>query len=110
MGYNDPQFHDILDRVCSIVFLATPHRGSSMAEILNRFLLASFQSSKRYISDLQKSSDRIREINDQFRLHAPRIQIVSFFETQPCKIGPMKIVRMIISLATLKGYSLKLNV
>ncbi len=92
MGYNDPQFEDILKSVCGVIFLATPHRGSGLAEILNKFLLVSFQSPRQYINELHKNSGRIRDINDQFRLHAPRLQIVSFFETMQSSMGPKKMV------------------
>ncbi|KAI4596201.1 hypothetical protein KJ359_005708 [Pestalotiopsis sp. 9143b] len=71
LGCNDPQYQAILNTVSSIIFLATPHRGSGLAEVLNRFLQLSVASPKQYVSDLQKSSARIRDINDQFRLHAP---------------------------------------
>ncbi|KAF3010451.1 hypothetical protein E8E14_002400 [Neopestalotiopsis sp. 37M] len=91
LGCNDPQYKAILDTVSSIIFLATPHRGSGLAEVLNRFLQLSVASPKQYVSDLQKSSARIRDINDQFRLHAPRMQIVSFFETLQTSIGPKKV-------------------
>lgn len=66
-----------------MVFLATPHRGSYAAEILNRLLQVSFQSPKQYVKDLQKNSARITDINDQFRHHAEKLQLVSFFETKP---------------------------
>lgn len=82
----------MLSAVCSIVFLATPHRGSGFADILNRFLSVSFQSPKQYVIDLQKSSARIIDINDQFRFYADKMQIVSFFETRPTLIGVKKAV------------------
>lgn len=80
--------------ICGIIFLATPHRGSGLADILNRLLQLSGQSSKEYVSDLQKNSARIRDINDQFRLHASRFQIVSFFETYPTSMGLRKTVML----------------
>ncbi|KAH8891099.1 hypothetical protein GQ53DRAFT_823737 [Thozetella sp. PMI_491] len=92
LGSQDHQFSHILDTVCSIVFLATPHRGSNLAEILNKFLSVSFQSTKQYVSDLQKNSARIMDINDQFKLHANKMQLVSFFETQATTVGLKKII------------------
>lgn len=82
MGAHDPNYQNLIDAVHGIVFLATPHRGSHLAETLNRFLQVSFQSPKQYVNDLQKNSMRIRDINDQFRHHANKLQLVSFFETQ----------------------------
>lgn len=92
LGSQDPQFQHITNTICSIIFLATPHRGSSLAETLNKILSVSIQSSKQYVSDLQRNSSRIIDINDQFRLYADKIQIVSFFETQPTSIGIKKAV------------------
>jgi hypothetical protein len=92
LGCQDPQYQHILDNVCSVVFLATPHRGSSLADILNKFLYVSFHSPKQYINDLMRNSQRISDINDQFRLHADKMQIVSFFETQPTNVGLKKVV------------------
>ena len=66
-----------------MVFLATPHRGSHLAKILNRLLQVSFQSPRQYISDLEKGSARINDINDEFRHHASKLKLVSFFETRP---------------------------
>lgn len=93
LGSQDFQFQSILNAVCSIVFLATPHRGSSLADTLNKLLNISLQSPKQYVSDLQKSSARIVDINDQFRFYADKVQIVSFFETQPTSVGIKKSVR-----------------
>ncbi|KAJ4396980.1 hypothetical protein N0V93_001204 [Gnomoniopsis smithogilvyi] len=79
-------------RALNIGQVTTPHRGSSLAETLNKILNVSLQSSKQYVSDLQRNSSRIIDINDQFRLHAEKIQIVSFFETQPTSIGIKKTI------------------
>lgn len=95
--------------VGGIVFLATPHRGSYLADILNRFLSVSFQSSKQYLNDLKENSVRISDINDQFRHHAEKLQLVSFFETKPTSTvkGFGKTVRPWISVsgAALTGNS-----
>ncbi|KAI0122935.1 hypothetical protein BJ170DRAFT_118323 [Xylariales sp. AK1849] len=104
LGYNDPQYQQILNTVCGIVFLATPHRGSGLAGILNKFLRVTFQSTKKYVSDLQRNSSGIEDINDQFRHHAPRLQIVSFFETLPSHFGMTKIIVVERDSAIL-GYS-----
>lgn len=92
MGSADPEYKGILDSVCCIIFLATPHRGSGLAQILNTFLLVSFKTPKKYISDLQRNSSGIEDINDQFRHHSSQLQIVSFFETLPSRVGPKKFI------------------
>jgi hypothetical protein len=74
------------------MFLATPHRGTNLAELLNRILSISFQSPKSFIVDLKKSSPALEELNDQFRHIAPRLSIVSFYETLYTTVGPKKLV------------------
>lgn len=92
LGFHDHQYKDMLDKVDGIVFLATPHRGSNLADTLKTFLSASFQSPKQYVSDLQTNSAMISDINDQFKLHAGKFQLISFFETLPTSIGIRKTV------------------
>lgn len=76
----------------AIIFLATPHRGTNLADLLNRMLFVSFQSSKEFIVDLSKSSSALEEINEQFRHVAPKLSIISFHETLPTLVGPKKVV------------------
>ncbi len=75
------------------MFLATPHRGTNLAELLNRVLSVFFQSPKDFIVDLNKSSLAIEEINDTLRHVAPKLSIFSFHETLPTHVGPKKLVR-----------------
>ncbi|KAH9905313.1 hypothetical protein F4778DRAFT_779657 [Xylariomycetidae sp. FL2044] len=101
LGLGDPKYQAILGSVCSMVFLATPHRGSNLAEILNRLLKLTFQAPKQYISDLQRNSARIGDINDQFKWHSDNFQLVSFFETQPTSVGLRKMIIVERDSATL---------
>jgi hypothetical protein len=76
-----------------MLFLSTPHRGTNLAEILNRVLSVSFhQSSKAYITDLKRNSPALADINEQFRHYAPDLQIISFYETLQTSMGPSNIV------------------
>ena len=87
-GQMDPEYEYIIKAITSILFMATPHRGSNLAETLNRILQVSLiSSSKNYVSDLIKNSLALQKINDQFRHIAPKLDIVSFYETQPTPIG-----------------------
>lgn len=87
-GQNDPEYESIIKAVAAITFLATPHRGTNLAEILNRILRSTVVSnSKQYISDLAKNSFTLQKLNEQFRHVAPRLDIVSFYETQSTSIG-----------------------
>jgi hypothetical protein len=93
LGQNDKEYQSIVRSISAIMFLATPHRGTGLAEALNRILTVSFQSRKSFIMDLNKGSPALEEINEQFRHIAPRLSIVSFYETLATSVvGPMKIM------------------
>ena len=88
MGQNDDNYRDMVDSVCSIMFLATPHRGSSFANLLNNVLSSLLtHSAKQYISDIQPHSSTLEGINDDFMNLAPKMQIVSFYETLKTSVG-----------------------
>ncbi len=69
-------------------FLATPHRGSDSAKLLNGLLRASaVLSPKQYVADLARNSTAITVINDEFRHFADDLHIWSFYETLKTRIG-----------------------
>ena len=87
-GQNDPEYESIIRAISAITFLATPHRGTNLAELLDRILRSTFfNNSKPYISELAKNSFTLQKLNEQFRHIAPRLDIVSFYETQATAIG-----------------------
>jgi hypothetical protein len=87
-GQNDIEYEGIIKAITAITFLATPHRGTTLAQTLNRILDTTLISnSKQYISDLMKNSLTLQNLNEQFRHVAPRLDIVSFYETLPTPIG-----------------------
>lgn len=87
-GQNDPEYEAIVKAISAITFLATPHRGTNLAELLDRILRSTIvTSSKQYISELAKNSFTLQKLNEQFRHIAPRLDIVSFYETQSTSIG-----------------------
>ncbi|KAK8138008.1 NACHT and WD domain-containing protein [Apiospora sp. TS-2023a] len=87
-GQNDPEYEAIIKAITAICFLATPHRGSTLAQTLNRILdTALVTKSKQYVADLMRNSLTLQSLNDQFRHIAPKLDIVSFYETLPTPIG-----------------------
>ena len=87
-GQNDPKYESIIKAISAITFLATPHRGTNLAELLDRILRSTFvTNSKHYVSELAKNSFTLQKLNEQFRHIAPRLDIVSFYETQSTSIG-----------------------
>jgi len=92
LGQNDETYQDIIRSVSAMVFLATPHRGTNLAEVLNRLLTVLLQPSRDFIADLKKSSPALEELNEQFRHVAPKLSIWSFYETLATPVGLMKIM------------------
>lgn len=87
-GQNDEKYEGIVRAISAITFLATPHRGTNLADILNRVLQTTVVSnSKRYIEELSRNSFTLQKLNEQFRHIAPKLEIVSFYETRPTSVG-----------------------
>lgn len=86
-GQHDPQFKGIINAVSAIIFLSTPHRGTNLADTLNRILQVSFVSAAMpFISELSAGSQTLQKLNEQFRHVAPKLDIVSFYETRPTSL------------------------
>ena len=78
----------LTERLRTIYFLATPHRGSDSANLLNNLLdLAS--SSRAYIADLTRGSAALQSFNDEYRDYSDDVCLWSFYETQKLRIGPL---------------------
>ena len=80
-----PEFHK---RIRCIFFLATPHRGSDYAAILNNILtISGVLTPRQYITDLTTGSTSIQLINHEFGKHAHDVPIFSFYESLKTSIG-----------------------
>lgn len=76
------EFASIADRVHTILFLATPHRGADMAALLSRILQVA-HGERPFVQDLHRNSPAIQSINDEFSHHCQHLQLFSFYETLP---------------------------
>jgi hypothetical protein len=66
---------DIAQRVKYIFFLATPHRDSDSASLLNNLLSVSGVLSRRqYVADLGRNSVSLQVINDEFKNFANDVE------------------------------------
>ncbi|KAI8628879.1 hypothetical protein F5Y19DRAFT_99967 [Xylariaceae sp. FL1651] len=84
----DDRYSKITQSIKAVIFLATPHRGADLADILNKLLSISFRnSSKQYVAELGKHGPFLKSINEQFRHLATRLQIFSFYETLRTSMG-----------------------
>ncbi|PVH85423.1 hypothetical protein DL98DRAFT_451452 [Cadophora sp. DSE1049] len=86
------EFEEIGNRISSIFFLATPHRGSNMAELLSRILQASSSSSRPFVTDLHPNSVSIQAINDEFPRYSKHLLLYSYYETNPMNFGVKKAI------------------
>lgn len=87
-GHNDPNYEAIIKAISAITPLATPDRGTNLAYVLDRILRSTFvTNSKLYVSELAKNLLTFPKLNEQFRHTAPRLEIVSFYETPSTSIG-----------------------
>lgn len=91
-GQANEEYKDIITQVKAVLFLSTPHRGTDLADILNKVLSSSMfgHSPKDYVQELTKRSPTIDEMNEQFRHHASKLKIFSFYETLTTTVGPVK--------------------
>lgn len=96
IGKSDEQYASIISQIYAMLFLATPHRGSANADFLNNILRTTpGLSAKTYVSELEKTSTSLQDINEQFRTICGNIRLVSFYENQRTNIlfGVKKLVR-----------------
>ncbi|KAI0547520.1 hypothetical protein F4679DRAFT_574719 [Xylaria curta] len=104
-GLLNDEFRDIVSMIKSVLFLATPHRGTDLAETLNKILTSSIfgHTPKDYVMELARKSLTIDELNESFRHHASKLRIFSFYETLSTAIGPLSIMVLEKNTAVL-GY------
>jgi len=88
------EFREITSMIKAVLFLATPHRGTDLAETLNKFLSSSIfgHTPKAYIAELARRSPTIDEMNESFRHHASKLRIFSFYETLSTAIGRLSVM------------------
>ncbi|KAF0316744.1 vegetative incompatibility protein HET-E-1 [Colletotrichum asianum] len=102
LARQDPMCKDLVERVHSMFFLGTPHRGSDLASILENIITVAW-GKKPFVRDLTPNSATLTEINDSFRHYAPELRLWSFYETLPVKA---KVLNKIVvdKLSSTLGY------
>ena len=93
-GHLNDDYRNVIRMVKAVLFLATPHRGTDLAETLNKVLANSIfgHSSKGYVSELAQGSPTIDELNEAFRHVASKLQIFSFYERLKTSVGPISVM------------------
>ena len=97
------EYESLANRICAIVFLATPHRGSDLAQTLTR-ILHIVPGARPFVQDLHRNSLATQSISDEFPQHCQDLQLFSFYETIPMNYGVGKALIVDKDLATL-GYT-----
>jgi hypothetical protein len=72
--------------VKGIIFLGTPHRGASLANLLSTMLTVTF-SKRKFVDELKGESVTIQEINQAFLDRSVPLKLVSFYESTATRIG-----------------------
>ncbi|KAI4174488.1 MAG: hypothetical protein LQ343_002245 [Gyalolechia ehrenbergii] len=89
-------------RIRAIFFLATPHRGSDLAQLLTKILNIT-SGPRPFVTDLHRNSLATQSINDEFPHYSQDLQLFSFYETHPTSYAIGKSLIVDKDLATL-GY------
>ncbi|KAI8954362.1 NACHT and WD domain protein [Xylaria longipes] len=91
LAHQDQVHRQLAERIRCIFFLATPHKGSEYASVLNRILkisgITGMTSSREYISELTQGSTSAQIINGDFGRYASSLHIYSFYETLETNLG-----------------------
>ncbi|KAK5632688.1 hypothetical protein RRF57_008402 [Xylaria bambusicola] len=85
LAHQLPEYDKLAGRVHAMFFLATPHQGAGIAQLLNRFL--DFAGPRPFVDDLIPQSEMLQTINEEFPHYSDALQLFSFFESQPMYYG-----------------------
>ena len=102
LACQNEDFRALSNRVHSMVFLATPHRGADLAQLLSKILGLS-HGARPYVADLHRNSLATQTINEEFPQYCKTLQLFSFHETLPTSYGVGKSMIVDKDLAIL-GY------
>ncbi|KAI0158132.1 hypothetical protein GGR57DRAFT_500249 [Xylariaceae sp. FL1272] len=105
LAQQEPKEHQLASRIQCMFFLATPHRGSDSAKLLNNILKAStILSSRQYIADIFKGSSSLQIINDEFRAYTDRLHLWTFYETLKTRVSATSSVLIVDRDSAVLGY------
>ncbi|KAI0109257.1 hypothetical protein GGR51DRAFT_570088 [Nemania sp. FL0031] len=79
-------YNNLADRIRAIFFLATPHQGAGIAQMLSR-VLAIAPGARPFVNDLSPQSGMLQAINEEFPRYCQELRLFSFYETQPMYYG-----------------------
>ncbi|KAK4251417.1 hypothetical protein C7999DRAFT_10897 [Corynascus novoguineensis] len=90
LALRETAFKPVADRVRSIFFLATPHRGAAIARIFSSF--TSIIGPRPFFEDLYPQSDVVQALSENFPKESRNLQLFSFYESRPMSVGLNKVL------------------
>ena len=88
-AFLEPRYHGIKNATIGILFLGTPHQGSSMADygrvLTNVASWANNRPRARLLRALENNSDALTQLTSDFKNQLSMYQIASFFELKPTR-------------------------
>jgi hypothetical protein len=96
-------YASLASRIQGILFLATPHRGSDCAQVLSK-LLSLTGGQRPFVTDLNRNSEALQSINEEFPDCCHKLLLYSFYETIPTNFAIRKSFVVERDLATM-GYA-----
>ncbi|KAL8670996.1 MAG: hypothetical protein Q9168_004488 [Polycauliona sp. 1 TL-2023] len=85
MARQKETFASTARRIQAIFFLATPHGGSDLAQLLTRILDIT-PGQRPFVNDLHRQSLATQSINEEFPQYSQGLQLFSFYETLPTNL------------------------
>ncbi|KAK0737274.1 hypothetical protein B0T21DRAFT_364791 [Apiosordaria backusii] len=87
LALHSPVYNAMSQRIHTIYFLGTPHRGADSAQFTKLLRYVAGNGTKSFIDDLVPGNRTIDQLNDEFRHVYNKVQIWSFFESIPMSFG-----------------------
>ncbi|ORY60895.1 NACHT and WD domain protein [Pseudomassariella vexata] len=104
LAHRDKAKDQFSQRIRCLFFLATPHRGSDYAAVLNQVLRVSgIMVPREYINDLTSGSTSTQIINDDFGRYANELLVYSFYETLQTSLGGVSSVMIVEKNSAILG-------
>ncbi|KAF8242731.1 hypothetical protein K440DRAFT_664567 [Wilcoxina mikolae CBS 423.85] len=96
-----PEFKKVQDSVYGIMFMGTPHNGSSLAgtgALIANIVAAcsSFSPAQKLLSTLRKDSKVLYQISEDFISKTPKLELVSFYEMNMTNVFRGLIKRVVV--------------
>ncbi|KAI0131937.1 hypothetical protein BJ170DRAFT_611830 [Xylariales sp. AK1849] len=87
LATRDSTYKTIAQRIHTMYFLGTPHRGADSAQVAKLLIASTSLGTKSFVDELLPGSGSLDQINDEFRHVCGNLKLWSFFEGTPTDFG-----------------------